>query len=148
MNKIDKFRDKFSFLSNFFYHGKKETNEHFFQAMKCKNFEDMIRIIEAKDPKEAKKLGQTIEIRDDWEEIKDFIMILGLWMKFDDNQTLAVKLLNTGDIELVEGNYWHDNYWGSCTCENCKDKEKHNRLGKLLMIVRDVMLRLEYLSTN
>lgn len=42
-------------------------------------------------------------------------------------------LLRTGEEELVEGNYWHDNFWGACTCIKCKDIPKQNHLGKLLM---------------
>jgi hypothetical protein len=24
---------------------------------------------------------------------------------------LRSKLMKTGDVNLIEGNYWHDNYW-------------------------------------
>jgi predicted NAD-dependent protein-ADP-ribosyltransferase YbiA (DUF1768 family) len=39
--------------------------------------------------------------------------------------------------ELIEGNYWHDNCWGSCTCIKCADRPKQNALGKILMLVRE-----------
>ena len=42
----------------------------------------------------------------------------------------------TGDAELIEGNTWHDNYWGVCSCSKCNGRGK-NRLGKLLMKVRE-----------
>lgn len=38
--------------------------------------------------------------------------------------------------EIVEGNYWHDNYWGNCTCDKCKNIEGQNKLGKILMKIR------------
>jgi hypothetical protein len=43
-------------------------------------------------------------------------------------------LLSTGDMELTESNWWHDNFWGVCTCNKCKDGE--NNLGKILMDIR------------
>lgn len=46
-------------------------------------------------------------------------------------------LLSTGDEYLIEGNFWHDNFWGDCRCRKCKDKEGENRLGLLTMKVRD-----------
>lgn len=49
----------------------------------------------------------------------------------------AEKLLATGDAELIEGNYHHDNLWGSCMCEKCKTKTGQNRLGRILMQVRE-----------
>jgi predicted NAD-dependent protein-ADP-ribosyltransferase YbiA (DUF1768 family) len=49
---------------------------------------------------------------------------------------LAELLLATGEATLVEGNTWHDNDWGACTCEGCQAEPKHNLLGQLLMQVR------------
>ena len=49
---------------------------------------------------------------------------------------LAEKLLTTGDAYLEEGNRWHDNRWGNCTCERCSAKEGQNQLGKILMNIR------------
>ena len=46
------------------------------------------------------------------------------------------KLLATDEIELIKGNYWHDNYWGACSCQACSHKEKNNYLGQILMGIR------------
>ena len=54
------------------------------------------------------------------------------------NPSLRERLLKTDECELIEGNYWHDNFWGMCTCDHCKDKAKHNHLGKLLMKIRNL----------
>ena len=62
-------------------------------------------------------------------------MKAGLQEKFK-NPVLAKKLIDTGDTELIEGNYWHDNFWGKCSCEKCKNKPKANTLGILLMDIR------------
>lgn len=37
---------------------------------------------------------------------------------------------STGDVELVEGNWWGDRFWGVC------DGVGENRLGRCLMEVR------------
>ena len=42
-----------------------------------------------------------------------------------------------GIILLIEGNTWHDNYWGDCSCNRCKSKSGENMLGILLMELRD-----------
>ena len=44
---------------------------------------------------------------------------------------LQVKLLATGDAYLEEGNTWGDRIWGTV------DGQGENRLGKILMQVRD-----------
>jgi predicted NAD-dependent protein-ADP-ribosyltransferase YbiA (DUF1768 family) len=63
-------------------------------------------------------------------------MMRGLRLKFQDPK-LRAMLLATGNEELIEGNTWHDNTWGDCSCDACKDIEGKNMLGKLLMKVRD-----------
>jgi predicted NAD-dependent protein-ADP-ribosyltransferase YbiA (DUF1768 family) len=52
------------------------------------------------------------------------------------NPGLRDALVATGDAELVEGNSWHDNFWGVCSCSRCKNKEGQNYLGRLLEEVR------------
>ena len=57
--------------------------------------------------------------------------------KFLQNEDLRIRLLATGDEYLEEGTTgWHDNYWGNCECEKCKNIEGKNTLGKILMRVR------------
>ena len=63
-------------------------------------------------------------------------MYQALWLKFS-IPTLREKLLATDNEELVEGNTWHDNTWGECSCERCKDIKGQNRLGKMLMQIRE-----------
>ena len=58
----------------------------------------------------------------------------GIREKFKD-QKLAEDLLSTGDLELIECNNWHDNFWGSCSCPKCNDSGL-NHLGKILMKIR------------
>lgn len=81
-------------------------------------------------PAEARKLGQTIPLREDWEGIKSHIMKQLLEEKFS-HEDLKEKLLLTGGRYLEETNWWGDRYWGVC------DGEGKNILGQLLMIIRD-----------
>jgi ribA/ribD-fused uncharacterized protein len=137
---INKFDGEYSFLSNFFPNDLPwNTNEHFYQAMKAKDIKDTTDIFDSITPNIAKKRGRKAELKDNWNEIKDHVMIVGLWIKFSNNAELRNKLLATGNAELIEENYWHDNYWGNCTCSKCENIKGENKLGKLLMIIRDIM---------
>ena len=88
-------------------------------------------------PNQAKKFGKTVKLRPDWEQIKEQIMYELLLIKFQSNLTLKEKLINTGDSYLIEGNYWQDRYWGVCPPKGEIIKNGLNRLGELLMRVRE-----------
>ena len=138
---IDSFKDEYGFLSNFYpcaiYHDGLEYKcvEAAFQAAKCAYIGDRAGFT-ALGPGEAKKLGRTVTLRKDWEDVKLFIMAELLAIKFAFNPKLMDMLRDTSNAELIEGNSWHDNFWGSCSCQKCKSAPKHNNLGKLLMVVR------------
>lgn len=133
---IADFEGKYAFLSNFypspiFYDGiTYPTNEHFFQAMKTLDQEERKKIAAAISPGKAKRLGRNVQLRADWEQIKVDVMRTGLMLKFS-NPVLRTQLIMTGDEELVEGNWWGDTCWGVCNGVG------ENRLGKLLMQVRE-----------
>lgn len=139
---IDCFNREYAFLSNFYPSPITDGNlifptvEHMFQAAKTISIEEYEEIAAADTPGQAKRLGRKITLRDDWEKVKDEIMYNALYLKFSIPE-LCEKLLATGNEELVEGNIWHDNTWGNCTCDRCKDIEGKNKLGKLLMQVRE-----------
>lgn len=112
-----------------------QTVEHAYQA--AKTTEDRWRavILACETPGEAKKAGRALQLREDWDDVKDSIMETLLRKKFYD-PLLRAALIQTGSVELVELNYWHDNYWGECSCNGCKAKIHNNRLGILLMRTR------------
>ena len=138
---IIEFEDKYAFLSNFypstFTHDgiTYPTNEHFFQAMKTLDIDERKAIAAAETPGKAKRMGRQVQLRLDWEKVKLHYMELGLKLKFQDPE-LAKKLIETGDEELIEGNWWHDNTWGSCYCVKCSRIAGRNLLGMLLMELR------------
>lgn len=112
------------------------TSEHAFQAAKCVNRADKEKIINAETPTKAKAIGGKVQLRSDWEQVKDSVMEDVLKAKFSDEK-LRELLNNTKGSELVEGNWWHDQYWGTCSCERHNDTPGKNMLGILLMKVRD-----------
>jgi hypothetical protein len=130
---------EYAFLSNFWispfmYQNKMyRTVEHMFQAMKATNEVDHEEIRNVPNPGSAKRLGNRVTLRPDWEQIKDRVMFHACLCKFLQDADLARKLLDTGDAELEEGNTWDDRYWGTV---NGVGK---NMLGKTLMKVRDIL---------
>lgn len=114
-----------------------KTSEAFYMAMKTEDLKIRRLICTASSGAEAKKIGAALELRDDWEEIKEAVMTHALHYKFSkNNPTLRKQLLATKDSYLQEANWWNDKYWGVCM----KTGEGKNRLGVLLMQVRDDIL--------
>jgi len=148
---IISFRGDHRFLSNFWvcdveHEGNTyKSSEHAFQAAKCTVRAEHDEIAAAKTPRKAKILGGKYCLRDDWEQIKAQIMWKIVQAKFEQNYTLRQKLLQTGDLVLVEGNKWHDNVFGVCYCDNCNGHGL-NLLGRTLMYVRDQLRHAERLG--
>lgn len=149
---INKFEGRWRFLSNFWpcqieHQGIKYPSvEHFYVAMKVNDqqlingvyytpgdFREMIAKI--KNPADVKKLGNKIKLRSDWEEKKLKVMNWAVRQKFRDPKLIELLLMTEGR-EMIEGNFWHDTFWGVCSCPKCKDIGQ-NHLGKILMEVRE-----------
>ena len=144
---INSFKGKYFFLSNYYPSPVSEkfkdgtiitypTVEHAFQATKTKDISLRKQIANCATPKDAKHMGRHISLRKDWNDIKIQVMITYLRIKFS-NPELKQKLINTGNDYLEEGNNWHDNLYGNCYCEKCKDINGQNHLGRMLMQVRE-----------
>jgi len=139
---INGFKGQYKFLSNFYekgftFKGKHyATSEHAYQAFKSTNEQDHELVRLQLSPRMTKKYGGEIEIREDWEDIKYNLMLEIVRKKFKDPY-LKNLLEKTEEKYLEETNWWHDNFYGNCTCgkDKCKEKGK-NYLGKILMIVR------------
>lgn len=140
---INDFSGDYRFLSNFYqcpfeYKGLTYPNaEAAFQAQKCATEEEKIKYTTTKNPVVAKRMGKKEPgVPSNWDEICYGIMKDILTAKFTIPE-LREKLKATGDATLIEGNHWHDNRWGKCTCDRCQNKDGQNWLGKILMEVRD-----------
>ena len=109
--------------------------EHAYHAAKTDSAVEILKIRHCNGPGEARRIGQTVTIRKDWDLIKCRVMQELIHLKFQQSD-LRRKLINTGDAKLIEGNNWHDNYFGICYCDKCKGLEGSNMLGSLLMLER------------
>lgn len=145
MRTIAAFNGEFRWLSNFWpvsitcadgitY----PSSEHAYMASKTLDMGIRREVATLKTAGDAKRFGRKIKLRADWEEVKRNEMLSVLRLKFRD-PLLRIKLINTGDARLVEGNTWGDTYWGVCNGQG------QNVLGQLLMLVRDE-IRAEYLA--
>lgn len=137
--KISGFFKAYRFLSNFHSCGVYYNECHYTSS------EAAFQAAKSLDPKvhkaftqltaaTSKKEGRNIKLREDWEEVKDQIMLDIIFSKFN-NDELADLLINTGDAVLEETNHWGDTYWGV----DSETGEGKNKLGKILMIVRAVI---------
>lgn len=140
---IISFKGKYDIFSNFYpvivkFEGLNyPTVEHAYQASKSKEFffRKLICALPAEKAGLAKRRGQTGRLRSDWEDVKINIMHDLLCQKFK-QEPLKSKLLETDDALIIEGNYWHDNIWGDCYCDKCRNIQGENWLGRLIMDVR------------
>lgn len=145
---ISEFKDKDRFMSNFYWHDG-WCVEIPFQAAKATNEKDKMYVMASKSAAQAKRRGRKIKCRSDWEEgYKEGIMLNLLRSKFK-IEAMRRKLLDTGNVELSEGNWWHDNEWGDCYCEKCRLIRGKDKLGKLLMHVRqEIVLNYAFGNTE
>ena len=134
---IASFENEYSFLSNFFefdvtYNGITfKNNEAAFQAQKCPSrINEFVNL----PPNKAKRLGRKVELRSDWDQVKDQIMYEICKCKFTQHPILKFMLINTYGHTLIEGNWWNDTYWGVCKGVG------QNKLGKILMRIREELI--------
>jgi len=161
---IDSFRGHYRYLSNFYKLSVPirwltlvyPTSEHLFVAFKTMSLEDRVWISMLEEPGHAKRAGSPkgyngrhITLRGDWEDdwngapIKVHVMRHVLTLKYQYNPQLTYNLCATHPKQLVEGNKWHDNYWGNCTCGECAHIPGQNLLGRLHMELRTLYMMLD-----
>ncbi len=133
---IDSFTGEHAFLSNFHPSpiGEIPTAEHAYQACKTLDPVEVDAVYAASTPGKAKRAGQKVTMRPNWDAIKLDVMLKVLRCKFEYNPALAAQLVETYPHDLVEGNHWNDTYWGVCKGEG------QNWLGRLLMVVRSGLM--------
>lgn len=138
-NKIDCFDGEYEFLSNFYltpilFEGViYNCVESAFQAAKTIKLDDRLQF-QTMSAGKSKRAGRKLILRKDWESIKTEIMLQLVRYKFQSNIEIRQKLIDTNPLELIEGNYWHDYYWGVCNGKGV------NMLGQILMKVRKELL--------
>lgn len=144
---IDKFRGDYFFLSNFYpfsiiYEGiLYRTSEHAYQAAKTTDKELRQGIADLTTAGKAKRAGQKIELRPDWNDIRLLEMEKILIAKFATSK-LRKSLIDTHPAYLIEGNDWGDTFWGTVNGKG------ENHLGNLLMKIRLGLLIEESIKAN
>lgn len=126
--------------------------EQYFMAKKALLFKDQstyLKIMATVDGKLLKALGRAVKNFDQtvWDKECDQIMKNGIYLKFSQNPRYTLKLLETGDLILVEASLY-DKRWGigveSKTAVQFTGPDQfkgENRLGKCLMQVREQLKR-------
>lgn len=126
---------------NFFYclfredHITFQSTEHYYQYHKCVNNEDRSRVLSA-SIEDVYSIGQQVEIKEDWEEKKLDVMFRGNYLKFSQNDDLRESLCETVGEIYVPSNCFGSLFWGSGI-----NGEGKNWNGKILMAVRDLLLK-------
>lgn len=112
------------------------TVEHYFQAQKQVDEGYRARVAGAATPRIAKQIGRSATLREGWERIKLDVMRRALALKFPERESeLGALLVDTGRVQLVEGNTWQDRYWGV----DVRTGRGENWLGVLLMERRSLL---------
>lgn len=156
MSEINSFSGDWDFLSNFY------DAPVLLDAVNFRSVEHAYQAAKSLDPQKrevlslefnptltaakAKRIGRNLKLRDGWDDMKVGYMRHFLMQKFAP-LVMRRKLLSTGTAELIEGNWWHDVYWGVCmhqmngkTCDHPPHNPKgENHLGLLLMEIRGIL---------
>lgn len=136
--------DPDSFLSNYYPCRVAYRRNIFTSSEACyqsEKFDDWAikRTFSLLDADESRKVAHRISRLQTpkWDALKYDVMVDILRAKFTQNHDLAKNLLQTNDAILIENtSSWHDNTWGHCLCECCRNLPYKNLLGKALMQVR------------
>jgi len=130
-----------SWLSNFFVEPDGTCVEHEYQAAKHQGHPwRQVTIMRAKTPGKAKKLGRRWKLNTyqlmEWDNRRIAVMRELIRQKIDDHPQIGYLLIATYGEDLIEKNWWHDNFWGDCSCLRCF-RIGENQLGKIWMALRD-----------
>lgn len=117
-----------------------EQAYQFYKAACVNNLEASQSILRCSDPKDIREKGNKIEPNIKWDQQKDEKMRMIVLNKFSQNKDLALKLIDTGNIRLIEATRCP--YWGAGLTLGSRDWGKgyfpgQNKLGVLLMDIRD-----------
>jgi predicted NAD-dependent protein-ADP-ribosyltransferase YbiA (DUF1768 family) len=140
METIKGFKGKYEFLDNMFnchinFNGEEFINsESAYLANIIKDTKQKSKFYRTTGM-EANKLVHRMNIREDLNSICINLMYEILKCKFNQNNRLKIKLIETNTDILIYYNYWGETFWGIC------NDKGNNFLGKILMIIRDEFIK-------
>lgn len=117
-----------------------EQAYQFYRAACVNNLEVSQAVLKCADPQDIREKGNKIEPNHNWDLQKDEKMKMIILNKFTQNRDLALKLIATGNIRLIEATRCP--YWGAGLTLSSRDWGKgffpgQNKLGEIIMQVRD-----------
>lgn len=109
------------------------SSEHYYQAQKFFDLNLQEKVRAAETPYLAAQIGRDpqLPMREDWDEVKDGVMLIALHAKFGQYKVLQDLLLSTNNTHIYEHTK-NDCYWA-----DCGDRTGKNMLGQQLMLIRD-----------
>lgn len=135
---IDRFTGEYDFMSNryacqFVWQGLRYSNaEAAFQSSKCAGETGRKVFCNCSADKAALK-GRDMVPDSDWENERLGIMESILTAKFEQNPSLMKRLVETGNMLLINGNNKKETFWGI----DLYSWQGENHIGKILMTIRD-----------
>ena len=108
------------------------SSEHFYQAHKFLDHDLQERVRAAASPFLAAQIGRdpSLPMREDWDDVKDGVMLIALHAKYSQYSVLKELLASTGKSHIYEHTK-NDCYWA-----DCGDHSGKNMLGQQLMQIR------------
>lgn len=108
------------------------TIEHAYWALATSDLDAREKIMHAPTAREARKIGQGVPLRPNWNTVRPAVMLRLVREKVRQHPDLAARLLTTGDGRLINGVDF-SRYWGS-------SQQGRNWLGRILELVRAELL--------
>lgn len=139
---IKQFQGEYRWLSNFvtapvFYQGDYYFSvEHAYQAAKNSDPNWRKFCKETISPGIVKQESKYIQPNCCWEPMFKISVMRELIQQKFSQEPFRSLLLSTGDVEIQEGNWWRDKFWGVCL----RTGIGKNNLGKVIMDFRHYLV--------
>lgn len=139
---ITSFEGEYEFLSNYYecpieIDGKiYKSVEHAYHSRKLTNSVQQ-QVIQNVDPKDVGSVVCKWPVCSDWNSVRDNWMVRCVHEKFKQIPRLRAKLLATGSKFLLNQNYSHQQFLGTCACSDHRKIPGDNILGCILMRERE-----------
>lgn len=113
------------------------SSEHYYQSQKFLDHDLQEKVRAAATPYQAAQIGRdpNLPMRQDWDDVKDAVMLVALHAKYSQYKVLHDLLISTNNAHLFEHTK-NDCYWA-----DCGDRSGKNRLGEELMQVREELVK-------
>lgn len=112
------------------------SSEAAYMAYKTLDLDTRATFANITEPSVARRMGRTVKLRGDWNDVRIAVMTQAIHAKFTQNPKLSALLKETGLKELHESNDWKDTFWGVTKDPATGLWVGSDNLGKIIMQVR------------